>query len=235
MQCILLIDDHVETQLIVKNVVFPKYRLISASSASDALKKIENFPFDLILIDISLPDGNGLEFCTQLKNNSKTRNTPFIFLTADGNTHSKVIGFSLGAQDYVVKPFDPVELRARIEARLQNIQENKEREEVINVENLIINTVSQKVLLTKGDEEIDLKLTPLEFKILLYFVKNEKIVLNREQIITAVWGWNADIFDRVIDKHLSTLRHKLKDSSQIIETVHGLGYYFNPSSKKIKP
>jgi DNA-binding response OmpR family regulator len=236
MKSILLVEDQLDTQLIVKNIIATRYYLSVASSAGEAFSLLKNSLYELILLDLSLPDGNGFEICTQIKSDNKMRSVPIIFLTSDSRIQSKIIGFSLGAEDYIVKPFDPLELKIRVESRLRKASENRENEEYLYTSGFMIHTISQKVYLMGSSHEKDLGLSPVEFKIFFFFAKNEGRVLTRELLLYSIWGHDADLYERVIDKHISTLRHKLGTSSHLITTIHGGGYSFNPtvSSQPLK-
>ena len=226
MRRILLVEDCEEAALLVKATLGKSYQVVIAPTASEVLQLVERTVFDLILMDVVLPDGDGFKLCAQLQNSEKSRDIPIIFLTGKADVEDKVMGFSLGADDYVAKPFNPVELRARVEAKLTKLSQRKQVEESIRKGDLHINVSFQKAYLSEGDSEKDLGLTPIEFKLLYYFARNEEHVLSREQLLTALWGHAVEVVDRTIDKHISTLRQKLGSRAHYIETVPRSGYRF---------
>ncbi|HEX4923945.1 MAG TPA: response regulator transcription factor [Bdellovibrionales bacterium] len=224
---ILLVEDSPEAQKLVTSCLGQAYDLVAASTCAEATSLIRNGQYDLILLDVMLPDGDGYQLCSLIQNNESTRDIPIIFLTAKDSLPNKVMGFSLGADDYIVKPFDPLELRARVEAKLRRISRKKEASEIIQKGDIQVNIPFQRAYLLENGQKRDLGLTPIEFRLLLYFVQRLDQVLTREQLLLAVWGDDIHVSDRSIDTHVSKLRKKLSPKSDYIQSIYGTGYVFS--------
>lgn len=179
------------------------------------LNKALSNTYDLILLDLMLPSINGLEICRQIRQN---QTTPIIIITAKSDTYDKVAGLDYGADDYIVKPFDIEELLARIRAMLRRQPEKNE----ININGLIINKDAFKV--TVNDEVLGL--TKTEYDLLLLLGNNINHVMQREQILDDVWGYDSEVETNVVDVYIRYLRNKLKPygMDNYIETVRGVGY-----------
>jgi len=229
---ILLVEDQLDFQLIVKKTLGSRYQITCAASLKDAFLQIEKTDFDLILLDVELPDGDGFQACARLQKEERTRPIPVIFLTGKKGTSHKVMGFSVGGDDYLEKPFEPLELIARVDVKISKFRQKKESEEVLVKGGLKINASFQKVYLNEAGNEIELALTPIEFKMLYYLVRNEDRIISRDQLLTAVWGPNTFVVDRTVDKHISSLRQKLSSCSTYVQTVSGCGYKFSTSVQK---
>jgi DNA-binding response OmpR family regulator len=232
MSRILLVDDALDDQRIISSSLGKTNEVRIASTVAEARKCIAEEDFDLILLDVQLPDGDGFKFCAELQSEDATRSVPVIFLTVRSETPDKVMGFSLGAEDYVSKPFDAKELRARVEARIKKASERRTRELTLQLGDLKISVSLQKVYYTGGGKEQALDLTPLEFKLLFYFAQHEDHVFSREQLLAAIWTDNVNVLDRTVDMHVSNLRKKLVPSSWTIRSVHGVGYRFAKNSER---
>lgn len=223
-KCILVVEDHADIQLGIK-IILSNYEVVVASNLDEAQKKVDHQMFDLILLDVNLPDGNGFKFCTKLQQNEKTKDTPVIFVTAESQVEDKVMGLTLGADDYITKPFDANELRARVEARLRKKIKNLITENIFIKGKLKFDILKQSVVLL-AEKESKLDLTALEFKILLYFARHEGEVISRDQLIDTFWGKNVNVLDRTVDSHVSNLRKKIVESGYTIQSVYGAGYSF---------
>lgn len=196
-----------------------------ATSIQQALSLVQDGrdSFDLILLDISLPDGNGLKILPDLKNSFHGRNVPIIILSSDTDVVTKVAAFGIGADDYVSKPPDSSELRARIEARLRSTQ--VENSSTLQIGDLVLDSDSLRVeLLLAATGPQSLELTPSEFKLLKLLGNKPGRVYTRDQLIDQVWGVGKHLTSRTVDAHISNLRKKLSQSSVKIETVTGAGY-----------
>lgn len=194
------------------------YEIKSASGQKDALKLVENEKFDLVLLDISLSDGNGFSVCKAIKSDY---NIPVIFLTASGDEYSTVTGFELGADDYIAKPFRPRELVSRIKNILRL---TGGANSVILLDNIMVDI--DKGIVSKNGK--DLHLSALEYRLLLVFLGNRGIVLSRTQLLDAIWDIAGDfVNDNTLTVYIKRLREKLEEDPQnpeIIKTVRGLGY-----------
>lgn len=172
---------------------------------------------ELALLDIMLPEENGISVLKWLRSRSETKDLPIIMLTAKSSEYDKVLGLDSGADDYVAKPFGTMELISRIKALLRR---TKNEETEYNFGRLYVNPT--KHIVTVGGENVSLTLK--EFEILCLMLKNRGTVLSRDRLLTEIWGYDYDGENRTIDVHIKTLRTKLKDCGALIETVRGLGY-----------
>ncbi len=229
---ILLVDDIENIHLTVKAVFGHEHTVVSAYDLAQAADQIERSNFDLILLDVMLPDGSGFEFCALLQQNPTAKNIPVFFLTGKSDLSAKTIGFSLGAEDYIVKPFDVAELKLRCEARLRK-EKTRRQDDQCKIGDLRLEISSHRVHLKTKESERRLQLTPTGFKLLLCFAQNEGRVFTRDQLINSVWGHGTFIAERTVDTHIATLRKQIIDSEVAIEVVHGTGYRI-VSHKKIK-
>lgn len=225
MEKILLVEDCLEVQVLVRGVLGKQYSLTTVGTVAGALNAIENSKFDLIIADIGLPDGDGFHLCNRLKDNDQTSDIPLIFLTTKGSLADKMTGFALGADDYIVKPFEPLELRARIVSKLK--KSTGINKEIVLKGNLKVNIPFQKVFVIEDEAETDLDLSPNEFRLIYYFLNHEGHVLSRGQLLQKVWGDNANVTERTVDSHVYTLRKKLKAHASYLESVFGEGYRFS--------
>lgn len=226
MKNILLVEDIEEVQILVQSILGSDFNITVASDVDSALQAAETINFDLFLIDVVLPTENGFHLCARLRSNAKTKMTPVIFLTSKSSIQDKIMGFSLGGDDYIVKPFDPMELKIRVQSKLKNTNVYLETEN-LRKGSIKLNIPSQKAFLLKQNEEIELGLSPNEFKLLSYFLKHEGQVLTRSRLLDEIWGKKLNVTDRTVDTHIYQLRKKLQDQSQSIESVFGEGYRFS--------
>lgn len=226
---ILVVEDSIEFQKTIEMALGFKYKVECVDSLSLARNKVQKGNYSLILLDIMLPDGMGFDFCKEIQENAELSTIPVIFLTAKDSFSDKMIGFSLGADDYVTKPFDPAELLLRVDSRITKAQKKKYMTENIHRGPLRLEVPSMAAFLKKRtDDESRLDMTPIEFKILLKLVQNNEQVLSRQQLMDSVWGHEVYVEDRSIDKHISALRKKLNPFGDMIKTVSGVGYMFEP-------
>ncbi|MEY4616464.1 MAG: hypothetical protein RJB66_1424 [Pseudomonadota bacterium] len=224
MNQILAIDDSEEVLLAIEHSLGFQFNVTKARSIHEAKDALAKKPFDLIILDLGLPDGDGLTLCASLKNDPETKKVPLIMLTGKHQIEDKVLGFTAGADDYVVKPFHPQELKHRIEARLREVQHKKRESEIFKVGDLTFDVAKQRVIIDKKDGSETVSLTTLEFRILLFFARRREQVLSRSQLLDSVWGGDINVYDRTIDTHISHIRKKIGNSEWKIESVHGAGY-----------
>lgn len=226
---VLLIEDNKEIFKLVEIGLGGIVKLDWVESLDQARKFLNSNKPGLILLDIGLPDGSGVEYCQELQGNNETANIPVFFLTAKNELSEKVMGFAVGADDYIVKPFVPIELKARVEAKLKKQSLLQGKTGVFEWSNIKIDTGAQKVQILKNNGESEIiELTALEFKILAYMAKRPNVVINRDDILNEIWGKNIHVYPRSVDTHVSKLRRKLGKDPDFIESVHGVGYKFNP-------
>ena len=195
------------------------YEVCVVSSVADALLKLSTISFDLAILDISLPDGNGYEICEKIKSYG---NIPVIFLTALDDEVNVVMGLDMGADDYIIKPFRIRELMSRIKTVLRRY--GKSSNSVIKLGNININT--SKAAISKNGEEVFL--TALEYKLLLTLINSDGVILTRSQLLEGIWDIAGDfVNDNTLTVYIKRLRDKLEEDPadpQIIKTVRGLGY-----------
>jgi DNA-binding response OmpR family regulator len=202
-----------------------------AKSIEEAKQLMEKVDYELVLLDIELPDGNGFDFCQELQTTHPT--LPIFFLTSHDSLSEKVMGFTAGADDYITKPFNSLELRARVEAKLKKIAMLMNTNDLLKWQEIEIDKNSQEVFILEDGESASSKqsvdLTSLEFKILMYLCQKPNDVISRDQIMDSIWGKDVFVYARSVDTHISKLRKKLGSVSSIIESVHGVGYKFKPT------
>ncbi len=218
---ILLVEDSLEAQFLTKRAIEKNNQVELATSLYEARLKLSSNQFDLILLDISLPDGNGIEFCKEIERDGLTRKTPVIMLTAKGEVTDKINGLSSGADDYIAKPFDARELLARVEVVLKR-KGNFEGD--IEIGPLLISLVDQKVYKKTNGENTHIDLTPIEFKILLALARKPTDVLTRDELFESVWGKGVHLSVRNIDTHVCKLRQKISDTGVNLRSSRGKGY-----------
>ena len=194
-------------------------------SIKEAKKLIEDPKFSIILLDLMLPDGSGLDLCREVKSDSTTQDIPIIILTAKDDEVDKVVGFELGADDYVTKPFSVRELILRVKAILKRNNKTVSTPLEINRNfgSLKMDIESHEVFI--DDEEV--VLTALEFKLLNQLVERRGRVQTRDQLLSDVWGYSADITTRTVDTHIKRLREKLGTMGKYVQTIRGVGYKFS--------
>ena len=226
---ILVVDDDPDILKVVSAFLeLEGFELKTAQSLKEAKEIFSIFEPDLIILDIMLPDENGLTWLREIKTLNPV--LPVLLLTAKGTVSDKVLGFELGADDYLAKPFEPLELVARCKALIRKSELfNKLNVKKVKVGNLCIDLSAKKVL--KNDEEV--KLTPTEWKILTLLISRADEVVSREELKKEIWQ-KKKVYDwsRVLDVHIKHLREKLEDNPsdpKYIITVHGFGYMFKRS------
>ncbi len=225
MEKILVIEDSKDYQVLIQTTLGPDYRVFCADSGRQGVELAREHRPDLIILDIQLGEIDGFEVCHLLRNQRETSGIPIIFLSSRGDAHSKVMGFDLGADDYLQKPFESEELRARIRARIRQNSTRREAMSTFEIQGLRIDFLGHRVFI----EEKEIPFSALEFKLLSFFVRNPDRVLSRERILNNVWGMDTFVTDRVVDSHIRSIRKKLGAFKDHIESIYGEGYRFNPS------
>ena len=221
-ETILIIEDeHDIRELISYNLESEGWNTLKASAGNEGLELAQKTPPELILLDIMLPDIDGLEVCRKLKRSDSTKDIPVIMLTAKSEDSDVISGLELGAEDYITKPFSPRVLIARIRAVLRrNIEAQETESPIIRIHKIQIDIKKHEVIVE--DENIDLSAT--EFAILNYLASNPGWVFSRNQIIDAVRGQNYPVTERSVDVQILGIRKKLGSQGRYIETVRGVGY-----------
>jgi len=221
---ILIVDDEPDViELVEYNLKNAGFDVIKSVDGNEALKKIQNENPDLILLDIMLPNIDGFEICKILKRNPDTAAIPIIMLTAKAAEVDRVVGFELGADDYITKPFSPRELVLRVKTLLKRIKGNDETTPIIQYGPLRIDSARFEVTV-KGKK---IELTATEFKLLLTLASRPGRVQTREQLLQEVWEYNSSVDTRTVDTHIRRLRKKLGQAADYIETLRGFGYRFS--------
>jgi two-component system phosphate regulon response regulator PhoB len=226
MKTILIIEDERDLlDLIAFNLEREGYRVITAHDGTSGLETARTSSPDMIILDLMLPGIMGTEICKILKNNEKTSAIPIIMLTAKGEEIDRVVGFEVGADDYVVKPFSNRELMLRIRAVLRRSEPDKPTEKILKVGDISIDTGSH--IVTSGGEEV--VLTTIEYKLLLNLAERLGRVQSRDLLLKNVWGYNYVGDTRTVDTHITRLRTKLGNAGERIKTVRGFGYKMEES------
>jgi len=224
-QTILVVDDERDiVELVRYNLAQAGYRVVSALDGRQAVESARREHPDLIVLDLMLPVLHGGEVARLLKQDESTRHIPILMLTARGAEVDRVVGFELGADDYVVKPFSPRELVLRVQAILKRDERPTADERIVH-DPLVIDVGAHTVRL-KGREIV---LTATEFKLLHRLAKRPGRAFSRDQLLSEVWGYGGDIETRTVDTHMKRLRAKLGPAGDWIETVRGVGYRFRPA------
>jgi two-component system, OmpR family, phosphate regulon response regulator PhoB len=220
---ILVIEDEPDIQQVLEyNLREKGHKVFIAGKGEEGLKIARDKRPDLVLLDLMLPDIPGTEVCKALKTDPTLKNTQVVMLTAKGEEIDRVVGFELGADDYVVKPFSVRELLLRVTAILRRSQGEQEAAASFQFGRLRVDREAHRV----WANDAELELTALEFKLLVTLYDRRNRVQTRAALLSDVWGIDADITTRTVDTHVKRLREKLGDAGNYIETVRGVGYRF---------
>ncbi|MBV4419403.1 response regulator transcription factor [Clostridium tyrobutyricum] len=223
---ILIVDDEERMRLLMEAYLKKDgMKTVLAENGKDALDKFEKYEVDLVVLDIMMPLMDGWTVCRKLR---ETSNVPIIMLTARAEDEDQLLGFQLGTDSYVTKPVSPSILVARIKALLKRAYSDAENGEKNNYDGLCMNEEAHEVKIN----EDDIYLSPKEFELLCYLIKNKNIVLTREKILDYVWGLDYYGDLRTVDTHVKRLREKLGDKAYLITTIRGVGYKFDIKEKK---
>jgi DNA-binding response OmpR family regulator len=220
---ILVVDDEPDAvDLIVFNLEAAGYAVSTAGDGAEALRKARQMPPDLILLDLMLPEVDGLEVCKILRRDSATAKVPIIMLTAKAAEIDRILGLELGANDYVTKPFSPRELTLRVRNLLSQKEPAGDKADQYRVADLFIDVPRHLVMVNRKQIE----LTATEFRLLTLLVERKGRVQSREQLLQDVWHYESLIDTRTVDTHMRRLREKLGKASRHLDTVRGVGYRF---------
>ncbi|MEC9486580.1 MAG: response regulator transcription factor [Prosthecochloris sp.] len=221
-------DDHNLAKLLQYNLEKAGYRCEHTVSGEDALELISRRSVDLLLLDIMLPGMDGFEVCRKIRQHQLHKELPIVMLTAKGEEIDKVLGFELGIDDYVVKPFSPRELNLRIRAILKRDRRSRrDIQEVMTCNGLKVDISRHRVTL----DDRELTLTLMEFKLLVVLLRRRGQAQSRETLLSDVWDVDKNINTRTIDTHITRLREKLGETGKLIKTVRGLGYKLEASGE----
>lgn len=225
MHKVLLVEDSEEYQILVSRALHDIAEVVVAPTAREAQELLANTDVDLVLLDVGLPDRLGYELVSELRA-GKEKELPIIILTARSAISDKVTGFSLGADDFVVKPFDVLELQARVGARLRRSAKERAERTLIQYDGLSLNVVSHEVRVRENARDHLVELTPHEYKLLQLLMMNPNVVFSRDKLLDRVWGSGRHVEDRTVDRHISSLRKKLGSRGSHVRTITGSGYKF---------
>ena len=225
---ILIVDDEDNIRrLIAKYAAYEGHETDEASDGREAVMKCRARQYDIVIMDVMMPELNGFSACREIR---KTMNTPILILSARGEEYDRISGFEFGIDDYVVKPFSPKELMLRIDAIMKRVsgggRANREPEvqrEVYRLGTLCADFTAR--IVTVDGKRVDL--SPKEYDLLFYLIRNRGIALSRERLITEVWGYDFFGDDRTLDTHIKLLRRSLGEYSRYIVTLRGVGYRFD--------
>ena len=217
---ILIVDDAEINRSLLADILSVEYDIMEASNGMEAVSLLNQYHADLslILLDIMLPEEDGISILKKLRARPDTRKLPIIMLTAKGSEYDTVMGLDSGADDYIPKPFRMMELISRIKARLRRLEDKGAEEYRIGS----LYVCPSRHVVTVNKEPVNLTLK--EYEMLCLLLKNSGMVLSRTQLLNQIWGYEFDGESRTVDVHIRTLRQKLGDAGDLIETVRGIGY-----------
>ncbi len=221
-EIIAIVDDEPDIlELVTTHLKRANFETKEYSNGREFLNSLERHIPDLVILDLMLPDINGIDICRQLRRDEKYSQLPIIMLTARADESDTILGLELGADDYVTKPFSPKELIARVKAVLRRKQRSEKEADIINIKDLLLIDLQKYEVKVKGEK---VNLTPTEFRILTYLADKIGWVFTREQILDFLWGHDKAVLDRTIDVHIKHLREKLGDVGKYIKNIRGVGY-----------
>lgn len=214
---LLIVDDEELIRSVIKEYAeLENYEVDEASDGMEAIEKCEKNNYDLIVMDIMMPKIDGYQAVKTIK---KDKNIPILMLSARGEEYDKLLGFDLGIDDYLQKPFSTKELMARIKAILKRVKNDNEK---IEYDGLVIDELAREVTIDGNPISLTLK----EFELLKYLTDNKNIAVSREKLLSSIWGYDFYGDDRTVDTHIKTLRSKLGKYKDNIVTLRGVGYKF---------
>ena len=219
MERVLIVDDDPDIQRLVSyNLTQAGFEVATAETGRKALESVQKHPPDLIILDLMLPDVDGVEVCRILRHRENSRRIPIVMLTARGEEIDRVIGFELGADDYVMKPFSPRELVLRVKSIFRRMKD--ERSDMLRIGNIQLYPERRQCFVRTSS----IVLTAKEFDLLQELMRAHGNVLTREVLMDKVWGYHGEATSRTLDTHVRRVREKLGDEGRHVETVRGVGY-----------
>lgn len=222
MERILVVDDEEKIRAIIRKYgEFEGYEIVEARDGMEAIKICREQDFDVIILDIMMPELDGFSTCKEIK---KQKNIPVIMLSARGEEYDKIHGFEMGIDDYVVKPFSPKELMMRVKVVISrnSVKDTMTGHEIFSREGLKVDFTGRTVTV----DGMRAEMSPKEYDLLFYMVRNRNIALEREKLITEVWGYDYYGDDRTLDTHIKLLRSSLGEYRKFLVTLRGVGYRF---------
>lgn len=219
---ILIVDDEEMIRKIVsKYAIFEGHEVTEASNGMEAITLCREGSFDVVIIDIMMPELDGFSACREIR---KFSDIPIIMLSARGEEYDKINGFELGIDDYVVKPFSPKELMLRVDAIMKRAKKSDAPGNEIFELGTLRADVTARIVYVDGER---VEMSPKEYDLFFYMLKNRNIALTRERLISEVWGYDYFGDDRTLDTHVKLLRRSLGDAAKYIVTLRGVGYRFD--------
>lgn len=217
---LLVVDDEVNIRKVVREYAeFEGYEVEEAEDGMQAVEMAKKKDYDLIIMDVMMPKLDGFSSCKEIK---KHKDIPVIMLSARGEEYDKLFGFEIGIDDYVVKPFSPKELMARVRVAIRRNTSEQKADEKLEFEGLRIDILGRVVYV--NEERV--AMTPKEYDLLFYLVKNKNLALTRDKLLEDVWGYDFFGDDRTVDTHIKMLRNSLGEYRKFIVTLRGMGYKF---------
>ena len=223
---ILIIEDQPDIRKTIDyNLSRESFEVFQAASIAEGEQAIQQHKPDLVILDLMLPDGSGLTLCRDIKSDPATKNTLVILLTAKADELDRVIGFELGADDYVTKPFSVRELILRVKAILKRraSEERQPADPSYTFGALTLNLEAHQVFIN----DLEVGFTALEFRLLKHLIDRKGRVQSRDQLLEEVWGYSAEVTTRTVDTHIKRLREKLDSAGEYVQTIRGVGYRFS--------
>lgn len=228
---LLVVDDEMQIRMLIRKYAeFGGHEVTEAENGMQAVSLCRREEFDAIIMDIMMPELDGFSACREIR---KTSDVPILVLSARGEEYDKINGFEFGADDYIVKPFSPRELMLRVDAILKRVSPKKEKnsppvsKEVYTVGGLVADVTARTV--TVDGRRVDM--SPKEYDLLFYMLRNKGIAISREKFIADVWGYDFFGGDRTLDTHIKLLRKSISPYSDCIVTLRGMGYRFDDSKE----
>lgn len=229
---ILLIEDSLEARVVMQRSL-QEFNVFQAGTIAEGEALLKSHSkMDVIILDIDLPDGDGLRFFSLLQADPVWRSIPTLIVSSHSSLPNKITAFSLGAEDFISKPFNPDELRARVCARIRKSEMSVRSMESVRASDLEIDLSSQRAHVLENGNKRVLDLTSKEFRILAFMMKRFESVCSRESLLEEVWGPGVNVVDRTVDTHVSHLRKKIQGAHLTIESVPGTGYRLAKSSSR---
>jgi DNA-binding response OmpR family regulator len=217
---ILVVDDEEKIRRVIRKYgEFEGYDITEAANGMDAVALCRQQDFDLVILDVMMPELDGFSSCAAIK---KIKDIPVIMLSARGEEYDRIHGFECGVDDYVVKPFSPKELMMRAKVVMSRGRQEEKKMDIFTYQGLEVNFTARTV--TIDGRRVDL--SPKEYDLLFYLVRNCNIALEREKLITEVWGYDYYGDDRTLDTHIKLLRNSLGEYRRLLVTLRGVGYRF---------
>lgn len=228
---ILVVEGSSEYQEIISRTL-AHHKITICGTFVASMRELKANNFSLIVMDFNLPDGDGYSLLNEIRSDARNSQVRVLCLTGRQAIADKVAAFNLGADDYMAKPFDPLELRARADAKLKRFRGRRLEGECLTVGSLEIDLARHRVSIKNGENRTDVEVTQNEFKLLSTLAKSPDQVFSRDQLLVAAWGEDARVLERVVDVHFCSLRKKLGLYSRYIKAVSGIGYKLVPDRQQ---